>query len=175
MNVARRLIERRKAAGLTKKEVAHRAGRSYAYVRAIEAEDNKPPTWSLIADWARAVETSTDYLLGLTDDPAPAAVRELPPGASELLTTARALSDVSRSLLCDIADALLEHEREIRANIQHMTIAAALVELSTNEQTADELFDVLRGSRTDPEAARALVKQMFPIAEQTPQGEVEQG
>ena len=71
MGAKKRLIERRMAADLERKEAAHKVSKSYQYIRQLEEGPNEPPTWALLGDFARAYGTSDDYLLGLTDDPRP--------------------------------------------------------------------------------------------------------
>lgn len=53
-----------------------------------EARRNEPLS-HMIAALARALETTTDYLLGLTDDPSPRPYGELTPLERELLAALR--------------------------------------------------------------------------------------
>jgi transcriptional regulator with XRE-family HTH domain len=70
MGINQRLRERREKAGLTLGQVGEYEGLGKQYLSKLELGVNDPPTWDLLARLARRYHTSTDYLLGLTDDPA---------------------------------------------------------------------------------------------------------
>ncbi len=66
-----RLIERRKSRGWERKEAAHNIEIDYQYLYKLEKGTNEPPAWDILVKLAKGLETSTDYLLGLTSNPAP--------------------------------------------------------------------------------------------------------
>lgn len=74
-----------------------------------------PQALHQLATLARHYEVSTDWLLGLTDDPAPADGRDMPDGADELLTIVRQLTVQERTLLLRQARALVQHHQAMQA------------------------------------------------------------
>ncbi len=73
---AERLRQRREYIGQSQGQVAQYEGISQTYISALESGRNSPPVWPLLANLARRYRTSTDYLLGLTDDPRPVVQEE---------------------------------------------------------------------------------------------------
>lgn len=63
-----RIYQRRKALGLSQEELADRVGTSQKQISKYENGINDA-TGNVLAALARALDTTTDYLLGLTDDP----------------------------------------------------------------------------------------------------------
>lgn len=72
MRTGERLREQRDNAGLTLGQVATYEGVTPQYLSNLEKGRNAPNVWPLLARLARRYGCSTDYLLGLTDDPTPA-------------------------------------------------------------------------------------------------------
>ena len=72
--ISERLREQREKAKLSQGQVAQYEGVSQGYISKLEIELNAPNVWPLLGQLARRYKTSTDYLLGLTDDPRPVAV-----------------------------------------------------------------------------------------------------
>lgn len=72
-----RIKDVRKARGMTQVELAERSGMSQAGLSRIEGGVDLSMTADTLVKIARALEVSSDYLLGLTDDPRP--VIEGPP------------------------------------------------------------------------------------------------
>jgi transcriptional regulator with XRE-family HTH domain len=71
------------------------------------------PSLELLARLADLYATSTDYLLGLTDDPAPVGRgEEPPPNAETLLNLLRRLSAMNAERLLAMGQALYQHEQE---------------------------------------------------------------
>ncbi len=66
-----RLEQKIKESGLALTEVAERAGISYDYLYLIRKGERPNVTGRTLAGLASALGTTTDYLLGLTDDPKP--------------------------------------------------------------------------------------------------------
>lgn len=73
VNTGERLRLSRERAKLSQGQVAHYEGKSKGYISDLERGRNDPNAWDLIARLARRYHTTTDYLLGLTDDPNPPA------------------------------------------------------------------------------------------------------
>ena len=65
-----RIVERRKALDLSQEALADMAHTDQKAVSAYE-NNRRDPTGDTVAALARSLETSSDYLLGLTDDPTP--------------------------------------------------------------------------------------------------------
>ena len=70
---SRRLVERREAVGLSQGQVGLLEEISPQYLSKLENGVNDPAVWALLRRLARRYRTTSDYLLGLTDAPNPAA------------------------------------------------------------------------------------------------------
>lgn len=66
-----RLKERRETIGLTLGQVGTYEGVSAQYLSQLETGKRTPNVWALLGALAQRYRTSADYLLGLTDNPAP--------------------------------------------------------------------------------------------------------
>ncbi len=84
--IAERLRERREAVGLTQGQVAQYEGVQPQYISQLERGANSPPAWPLLARLAQRYRTTTDYLLGMTDDPDPRRDAPLPPAMREVIS-----------------------------------------------------------------------------------------
>lgn len=73
-----RLRERREKVGLSQGQVAEYEGLSKSYISKLEGGQNLPNVWPLLLRLAKRYKTSTDYLLGLTDNPAPINRQDVP-------------------------------------------------------------------------------------------------
>lgn len=62
-----RMIKLRERRGLTQEELAVLIGRSQGHISDME-KGRRGPSLEILAKLAKALETSTDYLLGVTDD-----------------------------------------------------------------------------------------------------------
>lgn len=69
--VYQRIISLRETRDLTQAELAELADIESSYVSKLERGKAPNAAGIILAKLARALETSTDYLLGLTDNPAP--------------------------------------------------------------------------------------------------------
>lgn len=65
---AQRIAERRHKLGLSQEELASQIGTSQRQISKYETGKNDP-TGDVLAALARALDTTTDWLLGLTDNP----------------------------------------------------------------------------------------------------------
>lgn len=82
--IGSRLRQLRQARGLTQEDLAERVNMSTPGVNRYEREKTEADL-SIVIRLARELETSSDYLLGLTDDPRPPGV------VSDLSETERAI------------------------------------------------------------------------------------
>jgi transcriptional regulator with XRE-family HTH domain len=71
MPLGDRFKKARDRVGLSQGQVAEYAETGQGYLSNIELNKRWPSTWGLLEKLARQYKTSTDYLLGLTDDPKP--------------------------------------------------------------------------------------------------------
>ncbi len=94
-----RLRQVRKKRGLTIRAVAKYEQISPSYLSGLERGENAPNAWPLLARLARRYRTSTDYLLGLTDDPRPASAVNVDGLVREEQAAYRTLSDEEETLL----------------------------------------------------------------------------
>ncbi len=69
--VGERLHDLREALGLSRNQLAREAGVSQGYLSDLENGKKSTPSGPILAKVAAALGTSTDYLLGLSTDPAP--------------------------------------------------------------------------------------------------------
>ena len=69
--LGQRLRKLREELGLTQDELAEKIGVAVLQINRYE-QHNSQPKAELVARMAQALDVSADYLLGLTDDPAPA-------------------------------------------------------------------------------------------------------
>lgn len=67
---ASRIKERRRQLGFSQEELASRVGISQGQISSYERGEHEP-TASILMALARELEVSSDYLLGLHDDPTP--------------------------------------------------------------------------------------------------------
>lgn len=71
--IGRRLREQREKAKLTQGQVAVYEGCDVNYISKLERGVNRPNVWPMLAHLAKRYGTTSDYLLGLNDDPSPVA------------------------------------------------------------------------------------------------------
>jgi transcriptional regulator with XRE-family HTH domain len=70
--LAARVITAREQQGWTRRELAKRAGLHEQHLAKVERGDRQRIEGETIRKLAQALHCSTDYLVGLTEDPAPA-------------------------------------------------------------------------------------------------------
>ncbi len=135
-----RLRERRVARRLRNAQVATYLGISAAHLSDMESGKNKPSV-DLLARLARYYGTSADYLLELSDDPAPTNHAEPPPPQlEEMADLLRRLSLMNAERLLAIGRALLAHEEERlrQARDRRETLAAGVALLGPEWAAAVE-------------------------------------
>lgn len=71
MTIGERLRRRRQDLGFSLGQVGEYEGITPQYLSNLENGRNEPNVWSLLQRLAKRYRTTTDYLLGLTDDPDP--------------------------------------------------------------------------------------------------------
>ena len=131
MLTAARLRERREQAGLTQGQVAQYEGITPQYLYKLEQGVNNPPAWPLLAKLARRYRCTTDYLLGLTENPQGyAPTPELPEAVAELVELAGELSAGRQGEQLEHARVLVaaEQEANLREYDRLMALVTALLE-----------------------------------------------
>lgn len=119
MNVtALRLKERREARGLQQGQVSEYEDLSQSYLSNLERGVKEPSVWPLLARLAKRYHTSTDYLLGLTDDPEPREGIVLSGPGREILVYVRRLSERRQVELLQLAVAMAENQEEEQAQLE---------------------------------------------------------
>jgi transcriptional regulator with XRE-family HTH domain len=89
---------------LTLGQVAAYEDCSVSYLSQLERGENQPNVWPMLANLARRYHTTTDYLLGLSDDWRPGNGAALPPLSADeerVLALWRNLDDEQRSYVLD--------------------------------------------------------------------------
>ena len=149
-SLARRLRERREKFGLTQGEAAEAIGVTQQHLSALERGDSRPPMLEHVSKWARLYGTTVDYLLGLTDNPAPGAGAIMPPRWEEMVMIMGQLSEAGRAELLDVAGVMVQHEARRAAWNKE---AAELVRLVGQDEAARLLALVLDAARTGDESS----------------------
>jgi len=153
MNIGDRLRERRKELDLTLGQVAEYEGLSKTYLSSLERGVNEPNVWHLIAKLARRYETTTDYLLGLTEDPSQRSDWEIPTPVRDLVTIALGLNDTRRQEL--LAHAQVLHEAQRAANLnEYDRLLSVIAGSDENGWFVTTIEDMLRAVAAN-ETARA--------------------
>lgn len=112
---AERLKELRGRSNLSQGQLEVYAGVSQSTISDLERGQIAPKTLNAVINLAKYYNCSTDYILGLTDDPTPGRL-ELPKHGPELINLFRNLSESRRLELLRIAEALYDLEQEAAAN-----------------------------------------------------------
>lgn len=115
--IGKRLRKRREAIKLSLGQVEeYEEGypSTTASVLSMLERGERQPNWELLARLARRYNTSADYILGLTDNPAPVSQNELPPGAAEILGYLSSMSDRGSQQLLRIARTIYEDDQEFQ-------------------------------------------------------------
>jgi transcriptional regulator with XRE-family HTH domain len=114
MTVGERLKERRESANLTLGQVGTYEGVTAQYLSQLETGRRTPNVWALLGALAQRYRTSADYLLGLTDNPAPAGRINTAPGGepvTELIDVVLDMSPQRRREILAIARIMAKAER----------------------------------------------------------------
>lgn len=106
MDLARRLRERRERRNLKNSQVALYMGVSTAHVSNIES-GSREPSLDLLVRLADYYRCSTDYLLGLTDDPRPANKQALSEAAVDAINLIDSLPPEKRPSAVELLRAII--------------------------------------------------------------------
>ena len=156
-----RLKELREYKSLSQGQVAKYARVSQSTLSDLERGEIAPKTIDAVINLARYFNCSTDYLLGVTDDPTPNSGGEaVPPFGIELLDILRELSPKRAEELHGLARVVAEGNRRDQ-NETAMAVGLDMVEALGGEAAVDALIEIMRLSRTDPEAALAKMDEFF--------------
>lgn len=129
-----RLRERREAAGLSAGQVEEYENIGRQYLSKLELGTNRPPTWGLLARLARRYRTTTDYLLGLTDDPSPGEQRDPPVYGAAVWEMMRAMRPATAAGVVQAARALLAVQEDLAAEARDFMLGVATRTLDVEAQ-----------------------------------------
>lgn len=135
-----RLRLMREQQGLSIRAVARQEQISPSYLSGLERGENAPNVWPLLARLARRYGTTTDYLLGLTDDPRPVerAGRVLQEGGVPYQT----FTDAERTLLA--------HFRRLPEDLQNSLLQFVEALAQQTGQVAPTTDESVAGREEDP-------------------------
>lgn len=114
--MGKRIRERRKSKGLTMKELGAKLNLAESTIAGYEA-GYREPSASMLEKIAEVLDTSTDYLLGRTDDPTPNISKK--DDLSDLSPEDRAILEKIKNdpdldlFFKDFASAPAEHQRDL--------------------------------------------------------------
>lgn len=151
-SVGERLRNLRERARLTLGQVGEYEHLSAQYLSRLERGVNDPAVWDLLARLARRYHTSTDYLLGLTDDARPSAIaraevddvseeRALNPVVQALLDTVGRLNEWRQRELVFIAQGMASAQKAEAG--ESMNVLFDYVEENYGVEMADRLEHVM--------------------------------
>lgn len=122
----------------------------------------KNPTGQTIARLAVRYHTSADYLLGLTDDPAPRNDEPLPAAVRELVELALRMGPQRQYDVLAVAQALREVEQQDADQLREFDRMMHLIELAGGEDAIAALESALRANAAgDTVRALRLVEAFF--------------
>ncbi len=153
MSIGERLNQQRKKLGLTLGQVAEYEGVSKTYLSSLERGVNEPNVWGLVARLARRYDTTTDYLLGVTDNPSPRRDADLPPSVRDLTLLALDLNDARQRELLAHAQVLRDAQRAANLS-EYDRLLAVLGENDRDGSMVAGVEDMLRAV-TAGDTARA--------------------
>ena len=119
--VATRIKSLREQRGLDVAQVANMSGISGSHIYRIEAGDRPNVSGVVIGQLAKALDTTTDYLVGLTDDPNPrpnpaslSTVERVAtdPRFQQLMKSWLILDDAAREVCLTVIGHMAEHAKE---------------------------------------------------------------
>lgn len=125
-DIGKRLRERREKAGLTQGQLEEYGVIKKSYLSNFETGTNQPKVWPLLAKLAERYKTSTDYILGLTDDPSPNPKRDLCDDSQSVIECMDEMTPRARAELLTICKSLLEVDRGWQELELMSSIAASL-------------------------------------------------
>jgi transcriptional regulator with XRE-family HTH domain len=137
---------------MTPADLARESGVSKATISLILSDRQTNTTAVNVAKFARALNVSSDYLFGLSNDPEPRKI-ELGEMMMELTRVARRLPNRKQRDLLTIARAYLENHQDIDEEIMMEVLFEAIRKLG-GQASLDRLLHLL--NRDDGEARRLL-------------------
>lgn len=159
MTLGTRLRDLRDKRGLTGRATAAYLGISAAHVSDMEG-GKAFPSLDMLIRLARFFNTSTDYLLGTTDDPAPPEQREAPRLGHEMWAVLRELSPEQSEELLRIGNGMLEEQR--RADERLRTHFVTLVETIADSEAQSSLAAAIAAIRLgDRDRALVILNDFF--------------
>ncbi len=160
MTIGERLRERRNAIGLSLGQVEEYEGLTAQYLSDLERGRNQPNVWPLIARLAKRYRTTTDYLLGLTEDPSPRREEPIPPTMREVLSLGEHWSAARQDELLAHARVLDEAQRADNL-VSYDQVLATFRRLAGPDSVTD-LEELLRADAAgDTATARRLFDGLF--------------
>lgn len=141
--------------GLTQGEAAVAVGVGQQYISNLERGQNQPSVLALIAALASQYETSTDYLLGLVDDPAPNMGAEWPAYAREIINVLERLPESRRAELVAIAETLAQIDVKRAEDDAQVERMAEMIEARLSDAGMDALSAILEASVASGDVAAA--------------------
>lgn len=158
--VGARLKALRKRRGLTQGQVAEYAGISQSTLSEIERGEIAPKTIDAIVNLTNYFGTTTDFLLGLTDDSSPRRDASMPEVTRMVLNILDELSEERRAEL--LAHARVLYESEQKANVrEYQRMRAMVLRLPDGQRLAEVIDDALRAAETGGLGAAAAVVDAF--------------
>lgn len=159
MTLGTRLRGLREKRGLTGRATATYLGISAAHVSDMES-GKAFPSLDLLIRLARFFDTSTDYLLGVTDDPAAAEQRVVPPFGLDIWSVLRELPQEQGEELVRIGHGMVEAERRADERLRNFFVKKVeeIADGAAQASLADAIAAVRVGDRA---GAMAIIDAFF--------------
>ena len=114
MGISERLVYTRERAGCSRSQLARELGRPYSTITKYETGEREP-SHAYLVEVARRFGVSADYLLGLSDDPAPAGQSDLSQLPEDALRAAKAFSQLDQPGKNVVQVVLAEEGKRVQA------------------------------------------------------------
>jgi transcriptional regulator with XRE-family HTH domain len=137
--IGERLKQARERAGLSQGQVSKYDKMAKSRISEIERGDGQPTAEALIL-FAKRYNTSTDYLLGITDDPTPSAFEG---EEAELVRLVLSLGAEARARLLGLAADYAGLPEQRQAELVSHAQALVAAEQAANVQTYDQLMALI--------------------------------
>ena len=137
--IGERLKQARERAGLSQGQVSKYDKMAKSRISEIERGDGQPTAEALIL-FAKRYNTSTDYLLGITDDPTPSAFEGK---EAELVRLVLSLGAEARARLLGLAADYAGLPEQRQAELVSHAQALVAAEQAANVQTYDQLMALI--------------------------------
>lgn len=172
MRLGERFRKARENADLSQGQVALYAETGQGYLSDLESGKRWPSTWTLLTRLSEQYQVSTDYLLGLTDNPLPRTDTPIPDAVLAVMELAVDMSSARQDELLAHARVLIDAQRA--ANLSEYDRLLAMFAASEDgpelvEMVEDLLRAVTAGDTT--RAQRLLVDILAGRGEDTQESE----